>query len=485
MGISFDQFKKYADKNKKYLDDKTSILPIKETTYVMQDAVPSSNFSDEYSNVYLFDSVVFPNTEEVKKLYCEVTYIDNNIETTKNVELEYNDTKPLLNESKMENYYFTDEINNFGIYFYSHCFDENNNQIEKPNLMVILDAENYIFAEVKKATIWYVICSNLFKDEYIEGLNYSKILHVPNELINISYGYNKALTFEEYINLKKNSVNWYNGDINLYNDAPYQTEAPDNTFKHINITNGLMINTKKPLLGKGIKIENYNYTQTYYIYYERSADVIIEIVDSNGKIIDTISNYEYDTPVYGLKQTYLGAYSIDKNLDAYIIFSVKEGSTSTTNIVNNLRVVTMGTEILGYDDIENKIDKSEIPTKVSQLENDSNYLISIPAEYITETELNNKGYLTEHQSLKGLATENYVNNRFLNIDIASTSWVQNSGGLYELSYTHNLATENISVQVYNTDSKYEMFVDTQIVDANNIKITSDENPNCVIRIVKF
>ena len=96
--------------------------------------------------------------------------------------------------------------------------------------------------------------------------------------------------------------------------------------------------------------------------------------------------------------------------------------------------------------------------------------------------INNKA---DKSQLVGLATENYVNNRFLNIDIASTSWVQNSGGLYELTYTHNLASENITVQVYNTDSKYEMFVDTQIVDSNSIKITSDENPNCAIRIVKF
>ena len=37
---------------------------------------------------------------------------------------------------------------------------------------------------------------------------------------------------------------------------------------------------------------------------------------------------------------------------------------------------------------------SAIPTKVSQLQNDSNFLTSVPAEYVTETELNGKGYLT-------------------------------------------------------------------------------------------
>ena len=45
---------------------------------------------------------------------------------------------------------------------------------------------------------------------------------------------------------------------------------------------------------------------------------------------------------------------------------------------------------------------SAIPTKVSQLQNDSNFLTSVPAEYITETELNDKGYITS-AALEGYA----------------------------------------------------------------------------------
>lgn len=60
---------------------------------------------------------------------------------------------------------------------------------------------------------------------------------------------------------------------------------------------------------------------------------------------------------------------------------------------------------------------AKIPTKVSQLTNDSGYLKSVPTEYITETELNDKGYLTEHQDIsgkvdkvsgKGLSTNDYT-----------------------------------------------------------------------------
>ena len=48
-----------------------------------------------------------------------------------------------------------------------------------------------------------------------------------------------------------------------------------------------------------------------------------------------------------------------------------------------------------HQDISNKADRSEIPTRISQLTNDSNFLTTIPSEYVTETELNTKGYLTQ------------------------------------------------------------------------------------------
>ena len=47
--------------------------------------------------------------------------------------------------------------------------------------------------------------------------------------------------------------------------------------------------------------------------------------------------------------------------------------------------------------------KTDIPTKTSELTNDSEFITEIPTEYITETELNNKGYLTEHRSLENYA----------------------------------------------------------------------------------
>ena len=50
----------------------------------------------------------------------------------------------------------------------------------------------------------------------------------------------------------------------------------------------------------------------------------------------------------------------------------------------------------------------EIPSKTSDLVNDSGFLTQIPDEYITETELDAKGYLTEHQSLADYAKKSEI-----------------------------------------------------------------------------
>lgn len=44
-----------------------------------------------------------------------------------------------------------------------------------------------------------------------------------------------------------------------------------------------------------------------------------------------------------------------------------------------------------------KISIPTVPTKTSQLTNDSGFITSIPSTYVTETELTNKGYQTAAQ----------------------------------------------------------------------------------------
>lgn len=80
----------------------------------------------------------------------------------------------------------------------------------------------------------------------------------------------------------------------------------------------------------------------------------------------------------------------------------------------------------------NLTEKPTIPTKVSQLTNDSNFLTSVPAEYITETELNAKGYVNaEHTHTQYVEK---VEGKVLSTNDYTTAEKQKLNGLN--NYTH-------------------------------------------------
>ena len=83
----------------------------------------------------------------------------------------------------------------------------------------------------------------------------------------------------------------------------------------------------------------------------------------------------------------------------------------------------------------------DIPTKVSELTNDSGFLSEIPNEYITETELENKGYLTEHQDISNLATKEELFNKDYN-DLINKPNIPSIEGLASEEYVDS-AIENI------------------------------------------
>ena len=88
-----------------------------------------------------------------------------------------------------------------------------------------------------------------------------------------------------------------------------------------------------------------------------------------------------------------------------LIDNVTAAKVNVSDIVDNLVSNVTNRPLSAAQGVALKalIDAIIVPTKVSQLANDKNYLTSVPSEYITETELNAKGYLTQHQSLSGYA----------------------------------------------------------------------------------
>ena len=106
---------------------------------------------------------------------------------------------------------------------------------------------------------------------------------------------------------------------------------------------------------------------------------------------------------------------------------------------------------------------SEIPSKVSELENDSNYLSSIPEEYVTETELNAKGYLTEHQDISNLVEKE--NGKGLSSNDYTTEEKNKLAGLE--NYNDTQINANITALSERVND-----VETSIGDMSTIKVKS-------------
>ena len=166
-----------------------------------------------------------------------------------------------------------------------------------------------------------------------------------------------------------------------------------------------------------------------------AADEAKIAADAASAAVENIENKADKSEVEAVSQ------AVEEKADKTV---VKE----LTDKVNAIQIPSLNgyaTEDFVIEEIA-KLDIPELPTKVSQLENDANYLTehqditgkqdviddlsdirsgaalgatslqSIPDEYITETELNNKGYLTS-QSLNGYATEDFVSEEISKIDI--------------------------------------------------------------------
>ena len=171
-----------------------------------------------------------------------------------------------------------------------------------------------------------------------------------------------------------------------------------------------------------------------------------QFLDKRGTdhLIDELKAYIDNLPTGGVDLSdYVTKSELQAKLDALHInidlssYATKEELTQAINSID-LSSYAKKTDIPSLDGYAKKTDIPDV----------SRYLTSIPEEYVTETELNAKGYLTEHQdlsayalkteiptvpSLDGYATTEYVDNAIANVP---------SGGNVDLSNYYTKAETN-------------------------------------------
>lgn len=246
-----------------------------------------------------------------------------------------------------------------------------------------------------------------------------------------------------------------------------------------------------------------------------TVDVTKGYVDSevSKKADKTHSHSEYATPSYVQEKIAEASLSGGGEVDLSGYATKDELSTKanvlhshTTDDINGLSIVaTSGS----YNDLTNKptiptvdVDKNyvdtqlttkaniedipnldgyalkseipTVPTKTSELANDSGFITTIPTEYVTENELNAKGYLTEHQdiSMKADKTELHTHDNKTVLDGITSTKVTEWNNKSNFDGNYNSLTNKPTIPTVDVDKNY---VDTQLsTKANTSDIPSLE-----------
>ena len=156
---------------------------------------------------------------------------------------------------------------------------------------------------------------------------------------------------------------------------------------------------------------------------------------------------------------------------------IQEATSAEMSEINE-KLGMLDTISKNVDDLSDRIDEINVPTKTSQLTNDSNYatetyvqnyaqpkgeyLTSIPSEYITESELDNKGYLTQHQDLSAYAKQSSVNELSNKVD-TNTENLDKMGGTIEI--TSGSPTKDNTIVTINPNGSEVNIYTAEEVDA--------------------
>ena len=218
-------------------------------------------------------------------------------------------------------------------------------------------------------------------------------------IITLKYKYEdisaaRAVTFDiKYPNYFGTSPDYTKLDRTI--DNVYTVNAGANEYIYVMIPNGANTVLGVSSIIGGFKLLGTQeiFSNLYYIFKSAQpglGETTVEILDQSGynpESIDTTTIREL-LAAKADKHTVYTKEEVDDKLAA-----IEGGDIQLNNYYTKKEVDDR------IPDVSNKADRSEIPTKVSQLENDSEYLSEVPEEYVTDEELEAKGYLTQELEL--------------------------------------------------------------------------------------
>ena len=196
-------------------------------------------------------------------------------------------------------------------------------------------------------------------------------------------------------------------------------------------------------------------------------------INKYQKVSNSWSNYSTEnwaTQKYvdtAIANVQLGGESGSVDLSGYQKITDSSLATTDKNIVGAI------------NEVKSSVDGITVPTKTSDLTNDSGFITSIPSEYITETELETKGYLTEHQDISNLALKSEIPDvsSFITSDDLPTVPTKVSDLANDKNYISSIPSEYVTETELNAKgylTSHQDISNLQSKTDNNLATTSKE-----------
>ena len=320
---------------KKYVDDKTEILPVANKYVIFEDAVPRlmenvaphGSSGGGINSAYIFDNL--QNTDMIvhsAKFNLIISFNDGTEDITENINVNVNEQTG-----------FTKYI---GDYFVTLQYNEDTNLIMVAVVKGVQTDNGYneIPCTVTKATFICILYSGLLKSSVIEDIAYKKITNVPTELQYLTDGRNETLKSKEYYDLYDNSFAW---DMNRINERLDENSGvTQNTFGSTYNGKVIKVNQKDSEgigFGQLVPIKR---DKNVAIFVRAQQDVIIKVYNPNTKEL-----------IFTMEDIYINSYRYAKysipfhkvrDIDnIFIAFTIKDIPTnsSSNNTIYDLMVI--------------------------------------------------------------------------------------------------------------------------------------------------
>lgn len=355
--------------------EKTKTLPYEEYSYILNDMVPEGTWSpmpgQAPESVYYFnvlaDSIGIDNID-FTGARMTITYNDGTQDVTRN----------LNNFSPEGDYYEENGSTDFYVSLISFVGPN------EDKLGFICGSCNYDTDEetcyvIKKVTFEFKKVCNRIPDKYLGTIDCYKI------------DFSTSITFNDIMEKRKIAIpaNEYYGlfepvltnkltQAEANNPGPNLPSGGNNTYYYYqdgNNTHNFAINTRESLGWKGISIMDakkaFSQGHLVFEYCRAKVRIITEVIWKNGEepIIENSGTYTFINEGDEVKTVitpisvghYVGAFRVN----LYIMFTTPDSVVDGQGWVHNFRLVKVDTMLT----------RGKIPTKTSQLQNDSNFII--------------------------------------------------------------------------------------------------------------